>query len=445
MLVRIIRGSIEALPAACYEERLVLTRVAGRLRVYVSDPLLVHEVLVRNADALAKSEATKRVLGAALGEGLLTGDGATWRWQRQALAPVFQHDRLALLLPAMIVAAERTRDAWLAKPTGSIVDVSREMMRTTFAIILDTMLSGPDGIDAAKIEHSVDDFLGATSWMVALAILRAPPWVPFPGRARAAVATRIVRASVEARIAARRNAGGGSNDLIDMLLAARDPETGHAMADKNIADNILTFIAAGHETTAVAMTWTFALLADQPACVRRLLEEIEEVTGGGPMLPEHVTKLVYAKQVVSEAMRLYPPVPIIVRTLTRAFELGGVRLPTGSLIVVPIHALHRHRALWSQPTVFDPDNFAPEAVRARHRFAFMPFGAGSRVCIGNTFANLEAVAILAVLLRALRLERIEDGLPEVRMGLTLRPKQPLRMRVVPHVSACRPTTTLAAS
>ena len=431
MLAGIIRNPIDSLPAASYEARVVLTRNAGRLRAYVSDPALVHEALVRNADSLAKSESTKRVLGTVLGDGLLTADGATWRWQRQALAPAFRHDRLMLLLPAMIAAAERTRDEWLARPQGAVVDVGREMMHTTFAIILDTMLSGPDGIDAGKIERSVDDFLGATSWMLALAILKAPRWVPFPGRTRAMTAARFMRGAVRARIATRRQAGAkaGADDLIDMLLAARDPETGRAMADENIADNILTFIAAGHETTAVALTWTFALLADHEDCVERLLAEIEEVTGGGPIQPRHVASLVYAKQVVSEAMRLFPPVPITVRTVLQPIELAGVMLPAGSLVVVPIHAMHRHRTLWSEPSVFDPENFTPEAVKARHRFAFMPFGAGSRVCIGNSFANLEAVAILAVLLRALRLERT-GAIPQPRMRLTLRPSQPLMMRVV---------------
>ena len=424
-----IRNPIETVPAECYAARMVLTHDLGRMRAYITDPALIHEALVRHADALVKSESTKRVLGPALGGGLLTSDGAMWRWQRQALAPGFQHDRLTQLLPAMITAAEQRRDGWLAKPSGSTIDVGHEMMRTTFAIILDTMLSGPEGIDATRIETGVNDVLDATSWMFALAILKAPRWVPFPGRARAAAATALMRGSVRTRVAARRTAGQGANDLMSMLFAAADPQTGRGMSDQEVADNILTFIAAGHETTAVALTWTFALLADHTDIVARLRAEIEEVTGGGPVLPHHVPGLVYAKQVVSEAMRLYPPAPIIVRTVVRDMEVGGVALPAGSLIVVPIYALHHHRDLWSDPTTFDPDRFAPEAIKARHRFAFLPFGAGPRVCIGNSFALLEATAILAVLVRAVGLERISD-IPSARMRVTLRPARPIMMRVV---------------
>ena len=423
-----IRNPIETLPAECYEARMVLTRDLGRTRAYITDPALIHEAIVRNADALVKSESTKRVLGPALGDGLLTSDGATWRWQRQALAPAFQHDRLTQLLPAMLTAAEQRRDSWLAKPSGAAIDVGHEMMRTTFAIILDTMLSGPEGIDATRIESGVNAFLEATSWMFALAILRAPRWVPYPGRARAKAATALMRGSVRTRIAERRQSGRGANDLIDMLLAASDPQTGRAMSDEEITDNILTFIAAGHETTAVALTWTFGLLADRPDIEARLCAEIEEVTGGGPVLPQHVAALGYTKQVVNEVMRLYPPAPIIVRTLLRDMVVGGVPLPKGSLIVVPIYALHHHRRLWSRPDQFDPERFAPEAAKERHRFAFLPFGAGPRVCIGNGFALLEATAILAVLVRSLRLERV-DSIPPPRMQVTLRPTRPLMMRV----------------
>ena len=238
-----------------------------------------------------------------------------------------------------------------------------------------------------------------------------------------------MRETIEARVADRRRQGTGPDDLMAMLLAATDPETGRSMTNKEITDNIHTFIAAGHETTAVALSWTFALLGSHPACVARMLAEIDAVTGDGPVLPHHVAALTYTRQVASEAMRLYPPAPIIARTVTREFEVGGVVLPVGAAIFVPIYAVHRHTSLWADPEAFDPDRFAPAAVRARHRFAYLPFGAGPRVCIGNAFAMMEAVAILAVLAKAVRLERLEDTLPAAQMRVTLRPARPLRMRV----------------
>ena len=425
LIVDIVRNPLEAIPSASYEARMVLTRSAGRLRAYLSDPALIHHVVVRNADRLAKSHEMKRVLGPALGDGLLTADGASWRWQRQALSPTFQHDRLVQMLPAMIAAAEATRDRWLALPPDSPVDVGHEMMRTTFAIIIETMLAGSQGIDPARIERSLTDYLGATSWMFALAILRAPRWLPFPGRARALAASRLMRGTVTARVAARRAKGGGADDLIGMLLAARDPETGRVLSDAGIADNILTFITAGHETTAVALSWTLGLLSDHPDSTARVVAEIDRITGDGPVQPRHVADLVYTKQVINEAMRLYPPAPMIARAVERSIVVDGVELPPGSVVFVPVYAVHRHRALWDRPDAFDPDRFAPGVER--HRFAFMPFGAGPRICIGSAFATMEAVAILAVLVKALQIRRIEATMPRPVMRITLRPERPLLM------------------
>ena len=432
LLAAIIRNPLTSLPPACSSARMVTTRNLGRLRLYVSDPALIHDLLVRNADQLEKGEEMKRVLGRSLGEGLLTADGASWRWQRQAQAPAFRHERLTALLPAMIAAAEATRDRWLALPPGASVDVGHEMMQTTFAIILDTMLSGRDGIDAARMERSVSSNLKATSWAFAMAILKAPNWLPFPGRLRSEAATRFMRRAVRDVAARRRAQPAGAprrDDLLDMLLAARDPETGRAMDDEAITDNLLTFILAGHETTALALAWTFALLGANPACLTTLQAELERVTGGGPVEPRHIAELAYIRQVVSEVMRLYPPAPMISRAIQHDMEIGGLPVPAGSVVFVPIYAVHRHADLWPRPEVFDPERFAPEAIKARHRFAYMPFGAGPRICIGNGFAMMEAVAILAVLLKAVRLEPTQATLPEPVMRVTLRPSQPLRMRV----------------
>lgn len=429
VIAKVARDPMTAIPAEAYTARMVVTRNFGTIRVYVTDPALIHELLVRNADRLHKSDDMKRVLGTALGEGLLTADGQAWRWQRQAIAPAFQHERLQALLASMIAAAEATRDRWLALPPGATVDLGHEMMVTTFEIILDTMLSGPEGMDVARIEQGVADFLGATPWMFALAVLGAPRWLPYPGRGPAMAATRTMRGTVLERVAERRAAGAGADDLLGRLLAARDPETGRALDDGQIADNILTFIAAGHETTAIALGWTFMFLAENPDCAARLLAEIDAVTGAGTVEPGHIADLVYARQVVSETMRLYPPAPLIARVVAREIAVGGVTLPAGSIVYVPIHAVHRHKALWTDPERFDPDRFAPDAVRARHRFAYLPFGAGPRICIGSQFATMEAVAILAVLMKALRLELFEP-VPAARMRVTLRPARALRMRVV---------------
>jgi cytochrome P450 len=432
VLFRMIRNPIDALPPAVFDAPLVHAQALGRNRFYVMDPALIQETLVGNADALAKGPELKRSLAAALGQGLLTADGAHWRWQRQSAAPIFRHDRLLAYLPAMLEAAGETRDRWLGLPAGAEIDIGHEMMRTTFDIIVETMLSGRANIDAAKAEQAISQYLETTGWVFALSLLKAPSWTPYPGKARSIAAARHLRAEIGRIAAARRAAGSQSGDLIDLLLAASDPETGRMMSDAEITDNLLTFVAAGHETTALGLAWTFDLLSRNPDCAARALAEIEDVTAGGALKPEHVAKLAYTRQVFQEAMRLYPPAPIIARVTTRPFNVGNSPAPIGSMIYIPIYALHRHRMLWDQPDQFDPDRFAPEPSKARHRYAYLPFGGGPRICIGSAFAMMEGVALLATLLRAVRLTSLADQPPKPRMRLTLRPGSKLMMRVEPR-------------
>jgi cytochrome P450 len=429
MLIRIIRDPIEALPPAVFHAPLVHTNVLGRDRFHVLDPALIQETLVGNADALDKGPELRRTLGPALGDGLLTANGAQWRWQRQAAAPIFRHERLIAFLPAMLKAAAETRDRWLGLPPAAEIDVGHEMMRTTFDIILETMISGKADIDADRVERAITTYLETTGWVFALSLMKAPSWTPYPGRARASAAGGYLRGEIMRITAARRTSGSRSGDLIDLLLAASDPETGRTMTDDEVTDNLLTFVAAGHETTALGTAWTFDLLSRHPDCEARVVAEIEAVTKGGALQPGHIAQLAYTRQVFQEAMRLYPPAPIIARVTTRPFALANRPVPVGSMIYVPIYALHRHTALWTRPEEFDPDRFAPGPSAARHRFAYLPFGAGPRICIGSAFAMMEGVAILATLLRAVRLRSTADRAPKPRKRLTLRPTRKLVMRV----------------
>jgi len=433
MLIRIVRNPLEALPKAVYDAPLTHTEFLGRQRFHVMDPALIQETLVGNAEALEKGPELRRSLGPALGEGLLTANGAHWKWQRQSAAPIFRHDRLQTFLPAMLEAASETRDRWLQLPPGSEIDIGDEMMHTTFDIIVETMLSGHGNIDVARVARGITQYLEATGWLFAMSLLNLPEWMPYPRRRRTETSSRYLRGTIGGIAAARRSAGSQTGDLIDLLLQASDPETGRTMTDDEITDNLLTFITAGHETTALALAWSFDVLSRQPQpYTDRILAEIEAVTGGGPLEPAHIGALSYTRQVFQEVMRLYPPAPIIARVTTKPFTLAGRPVPVGSMVYVPIYAIHRHKMLWDRPEEFDPERFAPEPSKARHRYAYMPFGGGPRICIGSGFAMLEGVAILATLLRGVRLTSLAPQPPEPRMRLTLRPAKPLMMRVEPR-------------
>ncbi len=429
VLLSLIRNPLDALPPEIFTEPMVFTRVGGKLRIYLADPELIYQALVRNSDALGKGEDVRRVLGPALGKGILTSDGAHWKWQRQSVAGAFRHEKLLELQPAMIAAAGRRRDLWLAN-RSSPIDLCQEMMRTTFDIIVDTMMSGGDGIDVDKVERNITNYLKPTGWKFALGLLGLPDWMPHPGKEKARSAVAFLRTTLGAVIAERRRSGAERNDLVSMLLDAADPETGRMMTDEEVIDNLMTFITAGHETTALGLAWTFHLLAGHPDFQARLFDEITTVTGGGPLTAEHLGKLTYTRQVFSEAMRLYPPAPIVSRAVTSEFTIGTHMIPAGTIIYVPIYAVHHHADLWEDPQVFDPDRFEPEVARNRHRYAFMPFGAGPRVCIGNGFAMMEAVAILAVLLQKFRVTGSSEPSPKPIMKVTLRPMHPLSINLM---------------
>lgn len=432
LLRKVSRNPLEALPPEVFDHALVRGWGALGRSLYVMDPELIHDVLVRRAELFAKTPANRRVLGPTLGEGLLVAEGAHWRWQRRAAAPAFQPARLKALAPAMLKAACDTRDRWLGA-VGATLRMNHELMATTFAIILATMLSKPEAAETARFETAMAQTLAPVGWMLAVSLARLPRWTPYPGRRRAHRASAHLREVTAALVAEHRRLGAGRPDLLTLLEGAADPQTGRALQDEQLVDNLLTFIAAGHETTAVGLAWTLHLLAAHPQVEARACEEIDRVTGGDEVTPEHLEAMPYLAQVFSEAMRLYPPAPLISRAPREAAELGGASLAAGETVVIPIYALHRNTRLWDDPARFDPDRFGPERSAGRHRLAFMPFGGGPHVCIGSGFAMQEAVAVLAVLLQRLRMRPVHPAAPpHAVMRVTLRPSPELLMRAEPR-------------
>ena len=429
LLAALVREPLSSVPVEAYDAGMVVTRALGRMRIYLTGPELIQEAFVRQADSLSKGEQG-RVLKPALGTGLLTAEGADWRWQRRTLSPGFAHARLQSLVPAMIAAAEAMRDRLLAAPAGTVVDIGGETTRTTLRIVGDTMLACAGGLDAGRVERGIAAFLKPAPWSIALTILGAPAWTPYPGRRRSAAAAREIRDEVTRTVAARRAEGGaeGEDDLMALLLAARDPDGGRALTDAEITDNVVTFVTAGHETTSVALTWALHLLSLHPEAAAAIRAEIATVAGDAPLAAEHVARLAFTRQVVNETLRLYPPAPVTSRTTVKPMTLGGVTIPANSVIILPIYAVHHHCGLWDQPELFDPARFEADRAKARHRYAFMPFGIGPRICIGSAFAMLEATAILAVLVRALDFAAAGPA-PAPMARLTLRPKTPVKLRV----------------
>lgn len=431
-LLRLVRNPLSGVPQSAYEEPIVVYDNGRAIIAWVSDPALIEQVLLHAAEQFPKTEMEKRVFQSSLGDGILTSQGASWRWQRRTAAPLFRPADLTGLVPAMSAAADAQLARWAECPAGTMQAIDRNMTETTFRVISATMFAGSADAEAAEIMRAADRALSTISWDIAAAMLRLPGWLWYPGKYRRRRAGARLRAAVAAILARRRTAGLEGDDLLARLARARDPETGAPMSEKQLIDNLVTFLEAGHETTAKALTWVLYLLARAPEWQRRVRDEVLAVAGRGPVGAEHLDKLVVTRAVLEEAMRLYPPAPVMTRRAACAMELGGKHVPAGAHIVIPIFCVHRHRRLWDDPDRFDPDRFSPERRVRIARTQFMPFGFGPRTCIGASFAMMEGVAILATLVRGADFEWDGRHLPEPLSRVTLRPKggMPLRVRLL---------------
>lgn len=425
-LWKLIDNPLEAWPRAVYEEPYF---ERGQF-LYAADPAMLKDILLDKMAAFPKDWMFDRVTKPALGEGLLTAQGEHWRWQRRAAAPGFRPDNVAAMTPLMVQAAEAALERWRERGEGARLDVSTEMTAITFQVILDTMLSGGDGIDVPAAARHITDYLETLGGINVPDLLQWPTWT------RVALAPRGHRAMVNLkamvdRMVARRRREPPRGDLVDLLMQAQDPESDRRMDDVLLRDNLLTFIGAGHETTALALTWTLYLLSIDPGSAARVRAEIKGVAGDKTITYEHVERLTFTRQVVNESMRLYPSLPLLSRMCAEDTEAGGHPVKKGTFIFVPIYALHRHRRLWRDPDVFDPDRWNPQESAERHRFAYLPFGGGPRVCIGQAFAMVEAVAILATLVRGARLEHDPGHRIRPVMRVSMRPQggMPMTLRL----------------
>jgi cytochrome P450 len=428
-LLTFVRNPLSSLPRPVYEEPIVVHDNGHNVIAWVTDPALVEQVLLHGGANFPKTPLEKRVFAHTLGDGVLTSEGASWRWQRRTAAPLFRPADLSPLVPIMTAAAEDQAVRWRNGPPGAVQSIDRDMTETTFHVISTTMFAGSADVEAAAILKSADTALATISWDIAAAMLRLPTWMWYPGKFKRRRAARTLRAAVAAILARRRATGLEGDDLLARLARARDPETGEPMSEKQLIDNLVTFLAAGHETTAKALTWTLYLLARAPQWQERILAEIDAVVGTRGMDAEHLERLPVTRAVLKEAMRLYPPAPIMTRLAAHDMTLGPATINAGTLIVIPIFAVHRHRKLWQDPDRFEPRRFAPEREAKLARTQFMPFGFGPRTCIGGTFAMMEATAILATLVRRARFEWDRVHAPEPISRVTLRPKGGMPLKV----------------
>ena len=366
-----------------------------------------------------------------LGNGLVTSEGEFWLRQRRIAQPAFHRQRIAQFGESMTSITEEMLDRWAREiPPGGTIDVAKEMMALTLRImghtLLSTELSQQAGTVASSLVELLQQIIERATQLVSL-----PVWLPTQKNRRVMRARQQLDRIVYGIIAERRKARHAGSDLLGMLMDARDEETGAAMTDEQLRDEVMTIFLAGHETTSNALSWTFYLLSQHPQVEDKVRAETRAVLGGRAPKIEDLARLPYALMVIQEAMRLYPPVWLLMRRSERLESIDGYRIPVHSFIAISPYMIQRDVRNFKSPEEFLPERFAPENAAAIHRFAYFPFGAGPRVCIGNNFALIEAQLILATVIQRFSL-KLKPGHPvEAHPTVTLRPRHGIAMSVHP--------------
>lgn len=420
---RMMRDPMDAYGALFrrYGDAVRLPRDRRRALYLLSRPEHAEHVLVAKQDNYVKA-FTYRPLRVFLGDGLLTSEGETWRRHRRLVQPVFAQRHLAAFAPGMAGVAARSVGRW---PDGVTLDAAAHMRRVTLDIV-GRVLFGSDlaaesdatGRALADLQRGAVIGLGAT-FLGDAGLRRAFRLVPGAQRAAAQLGGLVGRV-----IGERRAAGPGAEpDLLDLLMRDGDPP----LSDAELRDEVLTLLLAGHETTAAALTWTLVLLSRYPAARDRLEAEVDEVLGGREPDAGDVDRLPWTRAVLSESMRLCPPAWTIERDAVADDDVAGAEVTAGSTVAISPYLLHRNPDLWPDPEGFRPERFLGEQDRPRH--AYLPFGGGRRICVGAGFAMMEAVLVLALISRSVRLDLAPGVAVPARAEVTLRPARPVPMRV----------------
>ena len=391
----------------------------------VNHPDAVRRVLVEQARTYGKSTIQYRALSLVTGEGLLTSDTDVWRRQRRMVQPAFHQETLAQLTDYVERSSSSVLADWERAGTGAMVDIDVAMMHATLEVVGHALFGSDLSQDASALADATLDALDVVIARARVPIT-PPGWIPTRANWRLAAANNVFDSAVRRMIAERANAQFRTHDMLDMLMEVRD-ENGQGLSGEEIRNQMVTFIVAGHETVASALTWAWALLAAHPQEQESLHEELSQIVRDAPLTIDDYPRLVRTRAVFDEALRLYPPAWLITRKALASGELAGRMVPAGSLVIMSPWLLHRHPSLWRDPEEFCPSRFIDEEV---DRSSFLPFGAGPRMCIGRDFAYVEGVLMLARLASRFQVSYPAGaGVPAMDPLVTIRPAGGLKLRI----------------
>jgi cytochrome P450 len=430
-LLALQRNPIEVWWEGDFERPVSIGRTIFGLRGAAHDPAAVRRIFLDNAANYRKDDLQLRILRPGLGNGLLTAEGEDWRVQRRALAPLFSPRQIAEFAPAVHRVGRAAVERMARRRDGAVADVGAIMSRLTLEVLEQTVFSQGLGREPSAFQRAVSSYFETIGRIDPLDLLGAPAFVPRLRRRRGRTALEFFDSAVDTIIEKRRtlliSGAEAPHDLLTLLMSAKDPENGRAIAEVDVRANIVTFINAGHETTANALTWALFLLSQSPEWRERAEADADQAFDAGESVATERCEILRA--VFEEALRLYPPAAMLARQAIADDRLAGVHIPAGAVITVSPYVLHRRRGLWDHPDAFDPSRFLGERRDHIDRFAYIPFGAGPRVCIGMAFAVQEGIILLAHLLRAFRFDLVEGHVVMPLQRVTLRPREGMKMHV----------------
>ena len=403
---------------------IVTFKVPGERFLLLNHPDQIRDLLVTHNKLFKKGRGLERTT-MLLGNGMLTSEGEFHLRQRRLAAPAFHRDRIAAYGDVMSAFARRHAEGW---HDGTMRDMAKDMMRLTLAIAGKTLFDADVENEAAEIGEALESVFDA--WSLALLPLgHLLIHLPIPAARRFKKAKARLDATIYRMIAERRAAPGDRGDLLSMLIDATDTEgDGSGMSDVQLRDECMTIFLAGHETTANALTWTWYLLSQHPEVEATLHEEVDRVLGGRAATAADLPRLPYTRMVLSESMRLYPPVYAIGRRALTPYEVGDYRVPVRTVVLASQYLVHRDPRWWSEPERFNPERWREGSGEPRHRHAYFPFSAGTRVCIGEQFAWMEGILVIAELARQWRFRHDPTHTVGLAPQITLRPSHGMRMR-----------------
>lgn len=433
--LRDLDNSIALWPEEAYRADVIVRQFKNRTTIVANHPEAVKRVLVTNVANYRRDRQSRTVLRHFVGDGILTAEGEFWQKQRRTAVPAFRPDRLDRLVPQIAEATTAALAHWSDPATDTPIDVAREMRRLTLCVLSQTMFSRDLAARAETVEATISDWMDTLgSRMYASGVgarVLGLPWSWASG-----IANRFTRlpacpfdAIVSEFLAARERHGGEADDLLARLTSAVPSSGDDDVAMNGLRGQVGTYLFAGHETTAIALAWSFYLVALHRWAAERLQAEVDEVLADRQPEANDLPRLAYTRMVLAEAMRLYPPVFSLFRETLNDDELAGQAVPSGARILILPWLIHRHRRLWERPDYFDPERFTGERITGRDRFAYLPFANGPRMCLGSTFAEIEATIILAMVVQRYNLRLAPGHRVEPVGRITLRPRDGIRVIV----------------